>query len=187
MSSSRDRTSKGGRSRRRRSSAVSASSRRRPGFIPPTGMAADVDCGEPILDVDPDEAFDFYISMMNVQLQRMLDGEMSLPAAIVSHAHNMAAGMQVYTHSLPEPSSPSELDACLEEARRMTQLMLGLIDRSMSVFDELLGRVHHVMPEELRGCYVAMRQMYEGYLRLLEDPEHRDRVLMMIRRRQAES
>ena len=67
----------------------------------------------------------------------------------------------------------------------MTQLMPDPVNRSLSVFDELLARVHQVMPENLRECYVGMRQMYGGYLRLLEDPEHRDSVLMMVLRRQA--
>ena len=183
MTAKPDRKSKKVRSTKTRLSAAdSVPSERRPGFIPPgTAPGATI---APYLSVsDPNVAFDVYITEMQDELQRILAGEVNLTAAIISHAFNISSGMKVYTHCLPVPRDPSELDTCLDEARRMTKLMLDFIGQSLAVFEELISRAHHVMPEDLRAGYLQLLQLYEDNLRRLEDPQERDTILKVLRRR----
>ena len=183
MAAKPDRKSRKGRSTRTRLSAAGpVPSERRPGFIPP-GTAPGVTVGPYLSVSDPNLAFDVYITEMQDELQRILAGEVNLTAAIISHAFNISSGMKVYTHCLPVPRDPSELDTCLDEARRMTKLMLDLVVRSVAVFEGLLGRDHHGMPADLRASYLEVQQMYEDNLRRLEDPQQQDTILKVLRRR----
>ena len=183
MAAKPERKSRKGRSTRTRLSAAGpVPSERRPGFILP-GMVPGT-AVRPYLSIsDPNLAFDVYITEMQDELQRILAGEVNLTAAIVSHAFNIATGMKVYTHCLPAPRDSSGLDTCLDEARRMTQLMLDLVIQSVAVFEELLGRDGGDMPADLRASYLEVQRMYEDNLHYLEDPQWRDMILKELLRR----